>query len=166
MTHFDETAYLEPGHASAAIRRLRPGQSVVFAAGPRLADFHPTVKLIKDAAARGEVTLHSGGRDEQGRLRHVARRPVAVDSAAPPRPALRENYSIPEGRLMRVLREVAEAGQPCPSNADLADLAELADRYAAKHRLNVLVRAGRIAVRTMGDGSRVVRLLDLGIETA
>lgn len=164
---FDQNAYMIPAAFAEALARLQPGASLAFAAGEPLNDFHPTVKLAYAARDRGEVTLHKGGRDDQGRLLQKVQRvnpeARADDAGRAARDALW--LDTPEGRVFLAIEQAAEAGLTCPSNAELAEAAQLRDADAASYRLRKLEDAGRVRVRH-GAGGRVVSIIGSTLETA
>ncbi len=67
--------------------------------------------------------------------------------------------------ILAALERAANAGQPCPSNGELASLIDRQSTSAAVEALARLSRAGRIAVQR-GPASRVVTILATGKSTA
>jgi hypothetical protein len=68
--------------------------------------------------------------------------------------------------LMAVLRRLASFGKPCPTNRELAAIAQLKDAESVRYRLGLLAAEGRIKIHTPPQGPRVVTIVASGRSTA
>lgn len=62
-------------------------------------------------------------------------------------------------RLLEELRRAAEAGEPCPSNADLADALDVAESTIAD-MLRAARLAGLVAMLSVGQNRRIAAACD------
>jgi hypothetical protein len=153
------TTYAAPGELRAWLGAARPGDQCTYALGPALDPGHETKRLAAEAAQRGEAHLFQK-RDGRGWRYGIEKRVPAPRDDQRLRIAT-DLAGTPEGRLLRVLADLARAGVPLPSLSELADMADLADRFAAKYRLCRLRKAGLIDVRGHGH-RREVEILGKG----
>lgn len=148
------TTYAAPGDLKAWLEAAAPGDRCTYAVGPALSAAHETKVIAAGAAARGEAHLFQR-RDGKG-WRYLIEKRARPAEAADRRIRLCAGGSTtPEGRLYRVLAELARDGLPLPDFTTLAELADLPDRHAARYRLNVLERAGRVIVRGSGAAREI-----------
>lgn len=150
----------------------RAGQRTIYVRG--VADgSHEVVKLVRDWSRTGEATCSQGrDRDTGELLYYVTRcRPAQNDAAraSGARSAIDEaERETPDGKIYLALRRAANLGLPCPSNAQLAELAGLRDADAARYVLRKLQQAAKIDVKLSGRGRsfRRVRIVETGRMTA
>lgn len=146
------TLWTAPEELRAWLSSAAPGDRCTYAIGPALAD-HPTRRLAADAAKRGEVHLFQE-RDGKGLRYGIEKRPPSAEAGGATVHRLRIDAGFaasPEGRLYRVLTEIARAGLALPNYSELAELADLTDRQAAHYRLCLLQKQGRVLVRGQGE---------------
>lgn len=144
ITHFADPAQMEAWMDSAL-----PGSVLVYASGPNLGGGkHPAAVLARKWLA-AKIAILYYQRNGDGFRYHakklacsVPQRAVGVPDGALP-PAWEH---APEGAVLRLLEECAEAGAPCPSNDAIAEQLNLTDRYAARYRFDRLVSAGVVRV--------------------
>lgn len=69
-------------------------------------------------------------------------------------------YSYPHrvATLMRMLREAAEKGEPCPSNSTIADVLDMHESGIAL-LFQHLVQAGLVTIDRAGDGANTRRIV-------
>jgi len=161
-THYAPKAQLE-----AWLSHAQPGHSAIYAIGAALDQAEPVVALVNDWIKTGEVAPVQ--RRVNGQLRYeVQRREKAPEGEEP---AVQRRYldeafaETPEGKLLQHLRRLAGLGQPCPSNAKLAEACGLRDAEAARYRFNNLIKAGHITVTVDGE-RRTVTIRATGKRTA
>lgn len=145
----DFAARAAPGDKAAYGRGARPPAELVRAMRPLVEAgvLQPLAKregreflfLVQRGAARFESAT---GRLSRGRARQ--------------RMVRRSSLSL----VLGLLRAAALAGRTCPTNEQIARACGLAGREAARYRLTLLVRQGKIAIEDRGPGHpRVVTLL-------
>lgn len=87
--------------------------------------------------------------------------PIAVDAAEPVTPAVKE-----AARLLGELREVANDGLPCPSNAQLAAAIDVMDSDRVSYLLKILRKWNAIAVELIdAEPRRLVTIVATGRTT-
>lgn len=166
------TTYADPAALRASFERAGPGKKIVYAIGPALGRDAETPRVARALAGSGAGRLHREGNRyvivknpaacaSSGASTNV--RPAGSQSALPGRGPGGAGFPAgsPEHRLLAVLEEYAADGQALPSNALLAELAELPDGEAARYRLRKLSEAGLVRV-TMNGTVRRVRLTAKG----
>lgn len=180
------TLYVEVAAMEAWLERAAPGDELVYATGPALGRDAPAAVLARQWAQEGEVATHVRRTGAGRALEHFMRRreppvqPRSSGGAAPARlfgnarrGSARPAMPLPadfegseEGRMLAALTAAAEAGDVCPSEAELARRLELNSRRRAQYLINRLQRAGLIHVVSNGsfDG-RVVTIVATGRRT-
>lgn len=148
----------------------RAGDEHVYFTGES-ADGVPAARRARALYEQGRVELYrrraAGGLrgfDYCMRLRREVRPPFPASAAAFVRQPSR---SVDEeaDRLLGVLLGLARRGKPCPSNRQLARLAQIdGGADAIRYRLDRLSCAHAIAIRREGDG-RIVRIIAAQAET-
>jgi hypothetical protein len=121
----------------------------------------PGAAFMRQAAERGEVVLVQR-RVDGGNFQYEARRRASPRKAARSLPQI-EGDSQGDGiKILAILRVAVEMGEPCPTNATIARLAQLPDRYAAAYALRKLDTAGRIRSYPGLHAARVIEVVGLG----
>lgn len=148
-----------------------PQDSTIYAVGIDLPRESAAVKLARDWAAQGKVSL-TQRRDPDNRARWqylmqkracgaggvvVARNPRKMDSLS----------AAQSGKLLNLLRLCAERGQDCPSNMRLARALGLPSgdrgRGRARYLLDILVETGAVVIESHGcNAPRVVTIIAEG----
>lgn len=140
--------YADADYLEALLDRAGAGQWFVYARGGNGDPANTTMTRVRDWAARGWVYCQSATIAGEKRY-SVARLPgwrgaeVAEPVAAAPTALPRE-----AARVLDVLTEFD--GQACPSNAEIAELADLPDRHAAAYRVRCLREAGLVTIEREG----------------
>jgi hypothetical protein len=125
-------------------RTAEPGSELVYGIG-HLPAWSKTPKLIRDLDDQGLVfAFHDR---EQTPKHYVVRR--LSKAWCEPVARLRIAREIPprdqdQARLLAVLVRTARAGKPCPSNRDLARLADLTNGDRASYLIKCLAAGGHI----------------------
>ncbi len=159
---------MSPDQLARWAERAAPGEDAVYCTGPR-----PSQEIGAAAMAlreRGLVTIKH--KRVEGGFRFIAERlggPARVRSAEHRgRFARRESKErrTAETIIYRLLKSAAQAGQPCPTNAELAARAGLSGAVAASYRMRRLVKAGKIVVAEPSPlERRVVTIVATGKST-
>jgi hypothetical protein len=150
----------------AWLQRAEAGDRCVYARAAHLPNGCAVGEAARGFAAAGAVTL-TRGRFAPGSplFEFFAKRtsfPLAAEAPAPSDDALHPD----ERRLLEVLVEHADRGEPCPSNRVLARLALLAGVEQASYRIRCLRDKGAILVRPVPlDPGRVVTIVATGART-
>jgi hypothetical protein len=166
-----ETFYAPVGQLKAWFARATPGQAVTYATGAALNPKNETVALVAEWIASREVAPVKRRHPVSGELMHQVQRCklslLAEDG--PKRVRLDEEWrETSEGKIFLELVRAANFGLPCPSNAELAEVAGLRDGIAASDALKKLRAAGRITVNRAGEAmnsSRIVTIVETGKRT-
>lgn len=151
--------------------RAKAGAQVIYARGPMLDPRHDVPRLVRDWIATGEVNPKQR-RDEsgQGFVYWVERcRPVMREGESGGRVAVGDDFrETADGKIFLTLVRAANLGMPCPSNAQLAEVAGLREPDQARYLVKKLAEAGRIEVKLSGAGRsfRRVRIVESGRWTA
>lgn len=148
----------------------RPGEIFIYHSGDRLVQSLPAVTAARSLHDRGEVLLFQkklgpGQYDYCIQKRANAERQLSAGQLAgrPVGTAIdQEEYD----QLIAVLRRLANFKLPCPTNRELAQLAELKDAESVRYRLTQLSIAGVIIIRTPPQGPRVITIAASGRSTA
>lgn len=151
-------------------RKARPGETLVYHSGAFLVKSLAAVRAADALIERGEaipvqVRIGPGQFDYCLQKRANAERQLsagAINGRKVGSAIDAEEYE----QLLAVLRRLANFKQACPSNKELARLAELKDAESVRYRLTQLSIAGVIAVRTPPQGVRVVTIVASGRSTA
>ena len=146
----------------------RPGDRVVYARGPRLvrtAGVEAMSKLSDD----GEVILN-WRRKSPGVGEWLATRRAEPERVEPRHRLLNQHAPEPERdeltRTLVVLKRLALGGRPCPTNREIAKLADLNSADQAAYQLRKAISAKLIRVDTDSTDYRVVTILSTGRKTA
>ncbi len=141
------------------------GVAIIYATARALPREAPGVQLVSRwvEEGRAETTQKRDVRDPSRFNFHVSKLADA-DAAAPLHPAdaarvQRSTVRADKGRMLRLLRQIAERGGPCPSHRELGRKLGLKHRYAARYLLACLVEDGRIALDAGPGGARMVRII-------
>ena len=150
--------------------RAQPGERLVYFTGLFLVPAMPVVARARALADAGEVLTLQQRRGD-GRIDYVMQKRANVERKALSRSAIEmkaPGTAVDDEveQLMAVLRRLANLGHQCPSNAGLAQLAELKDAESARYRMSLLAIAGRITVATPPQGPRIVTIVSSGRSTA
>ncbi|WP_408585944.1 hypothetical protein [Novosphingobium sp.] len=170
-TTVQSALYVPKAQLEEWFARAKAGDKAIYARGAMLDPRHDVPRLVRDWQATGEVNPCQG-RDESGSgfVYWVQRcRPVMRDGDAGGRVAVGDDFrETADGKIFLTLVRAANLGMPCPSNAQLAEVAGLRDADAARYRLKLLAEAGRIEVKLSGAGRnfRRVRIVESGRWTA
>lgn len=151
-------------------RRARPGDTFVYHSGGFLVKSLPAVTAARSLVDRGEALffqrkLGPGQYDYCIQKRANAERQLSAGQLAGRQVGTaidQEEYD----QLMAVLRRLANFKLPCPTNRELAEMAELKDAESVRYRLTQLSIAGVIGVRTPPQGPRVITITASGRSTA
>lgn len=171
---FVEVAFLSVKDCQRNLRDTAPGHSFCFYIGETLDNENPTVKLVLQAIAEGRYSKHFAGRDDLGRLRHVARRVESAKSENRGKGAVRRRAGLdpagPEMAIYAVLCDAAARGIACPSNSQLADMADHPKAWTARdagRAYEKLVALGMVrVVEPARYGPRVIEIVATGKRTA
>ena len=163
----DPTRYATPEYLAYWMAHALPGDHVEYARGPSANPLHPAVVLVRDWIRTGEAISLQPRDTETSDLVYTAIRVKRMEKAALAQRIRRDEEfeATDEGRLFLLLVRHANLGLPCPTNAELADKAHLRDNEAARYRLGLLEKSGRIRVIMHGP-ERVVQILETGRRTA
>jgi hypothetical protein len=139
-----------------------PGAQASYARGER-----PPAELVQAMRPLIEAgVLHPKLKREGREFLFLVERGSAPLSAAEQRRAARgyaRRQTIRRSSLSMVfecLKQAALLDRPCPSNEELARRCGLSGKDAARYRLGLLVRSGRIAIEDCGPNApRVVTIL-------
>lgn len=161
-----------PAAIAEWVARARPGERFVYFTGSFLLQTMPAVVAARRLADRGEVlTLQQ--RRPDARIDYFMQKRANVERRALSSSAVEGPSRTAVGRadeeselLMAVLRRLANLGQACPTNRQLAEAAELKDAESARYRMSLLSIAGRIRVETPPQGPRVITIVSSGRSTA
>ena len=161
--------YSDPAELEAWASAAAPGETFVFAIADRLDPANPVMATLGRLAAEGAIVPVAHTNDE-ARARCVLRCPLSAGQVPTDLPRLSRNFSVtPEGQLFLLLIQLADAGEPCPTNAELARRLGWSDRQQARYRLDRLAEGGWITVRGDGraghDRPRVVTIVETGKST-
>lgn len=154
-----------PDALTAWIESASPGSQVIYASGADLPVEAAGVRLVAEWIAAKRVhplrqrdprnparwnflAVKSGGRESD----------TSVLAAVTPKHAVNR---VDMGRMLRLLRQIAARGEPCPSHRELSRMLGLKHRHAARYLLTRLVEDGKIALDAAPDGARVLRVLGL-----
>lgn len=149
----------------AWIRRAAPGQVLLYAEGPSVDGVEAAI-VARSFADQGLVRLLPNVKVADFHYKYSLQRVAPAVSAAPPKPTIdRALAGTDEGEMLRLIGEIADAGLPCPTNAELAEALHLRNGEAARYVLKKL--AGRGLVRVVRDGEwRIVTIVETGASTA
>lgn len=163
--------YSDPAELEAWASAAAPGETFVFAIADRLDPANPVMATLERLAAEGAI-VPVAHRNDEARARCVLRCPDAArGQSLSDLPRLAPDFSItPEGQLFLLLIQLAEAGEVCPTNAELARRLGWGDRQQARYRLDRLAEGGWITVRGDGraghDRPRIVTIVETGKTTS
>lgn len=140
----------------------RPGAHLAYARGER-----PPRELVQAMRTLVDAgVLHPKRKREGSEFLFLVERGTAPLSAAEQRRAARgfvRRSAIRRSSLSMVfecLKMAAVTGRPCPSNTQLARRCGLSGKDAARYRVDLLSRQGRIAIEDGGPNApRVVTIL-------
>lgn len=150
--------------------KARPGERFVYFTGSALSQSLPVVAAARKLEAAGEVLFLQerkapGVRDYIMQKRRNVEPPVLSRAGIEERaPGTRVDDDLED--LMAVLRRLANLGLECPSNAKLAEMAGLKDAESARYRLGLLGTCGRVNVKTLVQGQRIVTIVASGRSTS
>lgn len=150
---------------AASFERLRPGASLIFARGPHPlgADGNATLAMVQAWVRDGLATM-AHGRDPELAGQWIYRVYRAAAEAAPPQ----SSVVVPSeaDRVYRLLCRVAERGEPCPTNARIAEALGMESHEQARHRFRQIERARLIRVIEPNRfGTRVIEICATGART-
>lgn len=162
LTHYADVEQMEAWLEAAA-----PGELLIYATGPALAD-HPAAQLARKWQKLGQVDLFQARSPSRPNCFDYTARKRAELSAAAARPAAPAEILPGEAlRVLELLTAVADAGEPCPTNEAIAQALGLGTRWKARHLFDRLVIAGRIrVVEPARFGARVIEIVATGARTA
>lgn len=161
---------MKPDQLSSWVARARPGEDVVYSTGVRPGEVIGSA--VRQLHESGLVALRS--KRVAGGFRFIAVR------LADPQPSQRAQKSVRRGRfvhasedakattrmVLQQLRQAANRGEPCPTNAELARVVGLKDAVAASYRVRRLVKDGAIIVEAPSPlERRVVTIVATGKRT-
>jgi hypothetical protein len=164
-------------HAKLKARR---GEWVEYASGPALDHHHEAVRLARDYADRGVVTLTQQRQPDRSwkfLAKAIAAAPEETRAqagpchAAPPRapraPRAAPGPDSDAGRVLALLAGCADDGRPCPTNVDIARALRLKDSEAARYIVGLLAEGGHIRIRNRGPRvTRIVTIMASGASTS
>ncbi len=163
-TTWADQAQLEEWFAGAAA-----GAQAIYASGPNLDPKHPVKALVDDWVKTGEAVYLPQVRLGPGMFRFAIRRARPVLRQAQDerrRGSKRGSVTADEawretadGKVYLALVRAANMGMPCPTNAQLAEIAGLPDADAARYRVKLLNQAHLIKVELSGAGRSFRRVL-------
>lgn len=166
MASSAQTFYAPKGLLAAWFAKARPGEATVYARGPALDPGVDAAAMVRDWLASRDVETFKGRDPRNGDLLHHVRRLCPVDLAderaderAGPVVPSRSGLDPQSRRLLDALTALADAGTPCPSFTELAELTDLPNRRAAQYRLSLLRGRGLVSIDLAG-GVRTIRILE------
>lgn len=165
----NETRILSAGEVARWYKSATPGDTLVYCTGPAMLP-GPTLDLLLALVREKKAVTHKrraagDGPLETRSLEHylvVLRRPRPARAAAGPN-------DEPLEAIFDSLSRAAMRGRACPSDAELARIAELGTRHQAAWRMRKLEKSGRIAtecIDTPGGVWRIVTIVATGKSTA
>lgn len=170
------TAMASMGHAvlphdfEAWARHAEPGAKLRYAVG-KLPKWSKLPAMVRELDARGMIFAFH--RDSVEPREYWARREAVAWTDAPKAPPRRVTRAVADrsaerGRLLALLTELAENGRPCPTNRELARLAEIdGTRACIAWLLGSLEAAGLIVrISAKGDPRRVFAIVGTDLKTA
>jgi hypothetical protein len=169
-TSYVDQAQLEEWFAGAAA-----GAQAIYATGPSGVPSHPVQKLVNEWERTGEIVKLPNVRLGPNMWRYALVRARPQSRAAADQRGRKARVSADEdwreteaGRIYMTLVRAANLGLPCPTNAQLAEVAGIKDADAARYQVRLLRDQGRIEVLLSGAGRsfRRVRITETGRWTA
>lgn len=161
LTHYADTAAM-----AAWLEAAAPGDVIVYATGPMLAD-HPAPKLARRWHGAGQVDLFQTRAERAHCFEYKARKRATASAAVPPAASSAEILPGEALRVLEMLSEAATANECCPTNDAIARTLGLKDWKRARYRFGQLVSAGRIRViEPARFGARVIEIVSSGARTA
>lgn len=145
------------------VRQAKPADAAVYHRGDALPQPISAVALRLEAQGLVSLTRKRAGDCFQF---IVQRRAKAFEPVAGRR--LRRSYgrASAETIILRMIRDAIRRRQPCPTNTQFAEAANLAGRLCASYRLRKLVADGKIALIDHGPFEhRQAVMLDTGQST-
>jgi hypothetical protein len=168
---FEPTAYVDAALLEEFFRGAPAGQKLMYAIGCTLDAAHPTIKLVNEWAATGEAVEFNQRRlgpwkEEYWFKRARPQMRDLGDGRGSKRVAVDDEWrETADGKIFLTLVRHANLGLPCPTNARLAEIAALTDNAgnpdadAARYRIKLLEKAGRIKLEHSGAGRSFRRVL-------
>lgn len=169
-TSYVDQAQLEEWFAGAAA-----GAQAIYGQGPTGIPSHPVQKLVNEWAQTGEIVKLPNVRLGPNLFRYALVRARPQSRAAADQRGRKARVSADEewreteaGKIYMTLVRAANLGLPCPTNAQLAEIAGMRDADAARYQVKLLAKEGRIQVLLSGAGRsfRRVRIMETGRWTA
>ena len=159
------THYAEADAMAAWLEAAGPGEVLIYATGPALTD-HAAPRLARSWQAQGLVDLFQG-RAERAHCFEYKARKRAYRAEAGAEGVTAEILPGDALRVLALLSAVADAGEPCPTNEDIAEQLSLGTRWRARHLFDRLKLSGRIRViEPARFGARVIEIAATGKRTA
>lgn len=160
--------YADPSRFAAWLDKAAPGESFLYAIAGDLDREAAVVVAVAAARDAGAVVPVMGGREGERRYQvQRSGRARALSESMLPRisPVF---AATPEGELFGLLCEIAEAGLPCPSNAELARRLGWEDRQQVMYRLRRLRGSGHVSVQLSDERVpwRTITIIETGARTA
>ncbi|WP_219822606.1 hypothetical protein [Sphingomonas montanisoli] len=160
-----DAAAMPAGAVDAWVRNAQPGAKTIYARG-HLPRWAKGPAIVRDYAAIRLVAL-TQTRGADGICEYWVERTSAAFAELPgPPPPPRPRRGDDEAQLLELLGEIAEAGQPCPSNFDLAHALDISGPDRVKYLLHCLQQASHIT-RAASDWApgRIVTIVATGKAT-
>jgi hypothetical protein len=144
-------------------RIARPGDVLVYFTGCGLLKSLPAVQAADKLHAKGEVSFFQQKRGPAlfDYCMQKRARPQRTLSRAGIESTMSEDLTV----LLGVLKRLARTGQPCPSNAALAEECGFKDAESVRYRLALLVVRSAIDIATPLQGPRVITIHSTGLST-
>jgi len=160
-----ETWTLSAGEIRAWLATAKAGDQMVYACERHLSRFSDGAKLARTLEEQRFATLFHkpiGGGIKQYIIRRLKIEKGSIGRSPAPR---RARLDGDMARVLRVLRDCARHGQPCPQNRELGQRASVQN---PSYQIQKLVAGGFILSRIVdaAKGLRVITILASGVETA
>ena len=152
---------IEVSAFEAWFARAQPAERIEYAAGPVLPRSAAVVAMAREWATAGLVTLTTA----KGPRGHsfLAVRAGRAKATEPPACPMTADGESCDAVILRTLRRAANFGLACPTNAQLAQAAELPNADAARYRLRRLVDTGALSMEAGDNHVRRIRIRDAGV---
>jgi hypothetical protein len=145
------------------------GDTFVYARERHLSRGSQGAAAVRALAAAGAAT-HYQRSVGSGISEYVVYRlkPKRASIGRDPRPIAAQSTDGDMARMMRVLRRLAQAGQECPVNRELAKLSGVGNADRASYVLKKLVASGDITLEIVNKatGARIITIVATSDKTA